>query len=114
MYKILTTTVEFQCSLQANSLFGGGSFLVGLGRGVEGVDVSLVVLLVVKRHDLLRDVGLESVVLVRQGWQSKGHLSSRCWCGGWKRKGLGGGQAVYKLPYLINHHSFRHHGSDSS
>jgi len=68
VYEILTTTVEFQSSLQVNSLFGRGSFLVGLGRGVERVDVSLVVLFVVKRHDLLRDVRLESVVLVRQGW----------------------------------------------
>lgn len=65
MCKILTTTVEFQSSLQANSLFGRGNFFIGLGRGVEGGDISLVVLLVVKRHDLLRDVRLESVVLVR-------------------------------------------------
>jgi len=95
MYKILTTTVEFQSSLQANSLFGGGSFLVSLGRGVEGVDVSLVVFLVVERHDLLRDVGLESIVLVRQGWQSKSHLSSRCCVVDGKEEGSGG-QLVYK------------------
>jgi len=64
----VTTTIEFQSSLQGNSLLGGGSFLVSLGRGVKGVDVGLMVLRVVKLHDLLRDVGLESIVLIRQGW----------------------------------------------
>lgn len=66
MYKKLTTTIEFQSSLQGNSLFSGGSFLVSLGRGVKGVDVGLVVLRVVKCHDPLRDVRLESIILIRQ------------------------------------------------
>lgn len=79
MDKILTATVKFQSSLQGKSLFCGGSFFVSLGRAVKGVDVGLMVLGVVKRHDLLRDVRLESIVLVRQRWQSEGHLGSWRW-----------------------------------
>ena len=100
MCAVLTTTIEFQSGLQGDSFFGGGNFLVCLGRSVKGVDVSLVVLRVVEPHDLLRDVGLESIVLVRQGWQSEGHF---CWW--WmEENGVHGGQPVYKkypLGFLI-------------
>ena len=69
-----TSTVKFQSGLQSNPFFCGGSIFVSLSRCVESVDVGLVMLRVVKRHDLLRDVGLESIVFIRQGRQSEGHL----------------------------------------
>ena len=53
MLGLLTTSIEFQSSLQGDSLLSGGSFLVSLSRGVKGVDVGLMMLCVMKRHDLL-------------------------------------------------------------
>jgi len=62
----VAASVELESGLQGDALLGGGRLGVrGLG-GVEGVDVSLVVLLVVKLHDLAGDVRLERVVGVRE------------------------------------------------
>lgn len=60
--KRLTTTVELESCLEGNALLWGGTLgVAGLG-GVESVHVSLMVLLVMKLHDLPRDERLESVV----------------------------------------------------
>ena len=47
-----TTTIKLQCRLEGNAFLGGRGFSVRLLRSVEGGDVSLMVLLVVKLHDL--------------------------------------------------------------
>ena len=66
---------------------------------------------VVKRHDLLRDVGLESVVLVRQGWQSERHVDSGVGVVDRREKlGTQGGTTgwfISGFPYLITH-DFKH------
>jgi hypothetical protein len=62
-----TTTVEFQGRLEGDAFLGGGRLGVRQLGSVEGVDVSLVVLIVMECHDLLRDVRLEAIVRVRQG-----------------------------------------------
>ena len=72
--KRLTTTVEADGGLEGDAFFRGGSLeIVGLG-GVEGSYVSLVVLCVVERHDLLRDEGLEPIVGVREGGKIVDHV----------------------------------------
>ena len=48
-----TTAVELQGRLEGDAFLGGGSFGVRLLGSVEGIDVSLMVLLVMKFHDLL-------------------------------------------------------------
>lgn len=52
--------------MEGDALLGGGSLCVGLFSGVESIDISLVMLLVVKLHDLTGDEGLESVIRVRE------------------------------------------------
>lgn len=51
-YFLRTTTVELQGRLKGNAFLGGRGFSVGLLGGVEGVDVSLMMLLVMELHDL--------------------------------------------------------------
>jgi hypothetical protein len=71
--KRLTTTVETDGRLEGDAFLGGLSLdIIALG-GVEGSHVSLVVLRVVERHDLLRDVGLEPIVGVRERRKSVNH-----------------------------------------
>jgi len=62
-----TTTVEFQGRLEGDAFLGSGRLGVRQLGSVEGVDVSLVMLIVMECHDLLRDVRLEAIVRVRQG-----------------------------------------------
>ena len=69
----LTSAVELEGSLEGDALLGGGRLGVGLLGGVEGVHVGLVVLLVVKLHDLLGDVGLERIVGVGEVGEYVGH-----------------------------------------
>lgn len=73
----VTTAVETDLLLQANQ----GGHVVGLGgrgvggeRGIEVVDVGLVMLLVVQLHDLLGDHGLEG--LERSVWDRHGLVGS--------------------------------------
>lgn len=58
----LTTAVELERSLEGDPLLGSLRLRVGLLGSVEGVHVSLMMLLVVKLHDLAGDVGLEGIV----------------------------------------------------
>ena len=53
VFFLRTTAVEFQGRLEGDAFLGGGSFGVRLLGSVEGIDVSLVVLLVMEFHDLL-------------------------------------------------------------
>lgn len=79
-FERLTTTVEADGGLEGDAFLGGaGLDIVGLS-GIEGSYVCLVVLRVVKRHDLLRDVGLKGIVGVRERGKTVSH---RCVCGGW-------------------------------
>ena len=71
--RILTTTVELERGLEGDALLGGRGLGVGLLGGVERVHVSLVVLLVVKLHDLPRDEGLERIVGVGEVGENVGH-----------------------------------------
>lgn len=72
--KKLTTTVEADDRLEGDPFLGGTSLnIIGLS-GIEGSHVCLVVLRVVERHDLLRDVGLERIVVVREGGKTVSHL----------------------------------------
>ena len=52
VFFLRTTAVEFQGRLEGDAFLGGGSFGVRLLGSVEGIDVSLVVLLVMEFHDL--------------------------------------------------------------
>ena len=60
-----TTTVELERRLESDALLGVMRFGVRLFSGVEAVDVGLVVLRVVQRHDLLRDMGFKSLSFCR-------------------------------------------------
>ena len=60
-----TTAVELERRLESNALLGGMRFGVGLFSSVETVNVGLVVLRVVQRHDLLRDMGFKSLFLLK-------------------------------------------------
>ena len=62
--ELLTTTVELESTLESDPLLGGAGLGVSLFGGVQSVDIGLVVLLVVKLHDLLGDEGLKSIVRV--------------------------------------------------
>ena len=69
----LTSAVELEGSLEGDALLGGGRLGVGLLGGVEGVHVGLMVLLVVKLHDLTADEGLKRIVGVREVGESVCH-----------------------------------------
>ena len=74
----MSTEVERQVLAQQRGLRGDGTVLAGRGELLEGVvgalDVSGVVLGVVKLHDLAGDVGLKrTVVVVEIGKNVLGH-----------------------------------------
>lgn len=69
----LTSAVELESRLERDALLGGARLRVCLLGGVEGVHVGLVVLLVVKLHDLLGDEGLEAIVGVWEVGENVGH-----------------------------------------
>jgi hypothetical protein len=77
-YRRRTTTVELESSLKGDTFFGCRSLGVCSFGGVQSIDVSLMVLLVVKRHDLLRDVRFESIVSVRKVRENVGHCCRCC------------------------------------
>jgi len=58
----MPSAVELDSGLKSNTFLRGGGQCVRFLGGVKGVDVGLVVFCVMKGHDLLRDVGLESLV----------------------------------------------------
>jgi len=70
----VTTAVELEGSLESDALFGSRSLCVSSFGSVERVDIGLVVLGVVKSHNLLRDVWLKSIVGVRERRQTVGHF----------------------------------------
>jgi hypothetical protein len=73
---VLTTTVELEGSLQCNALLGRGCLGICGLSSVESIDVSLMMLLVVKLHDLAADEWLEGVIAVREVRESvlAGHV----------------------------------------
>ena len=56
---------------------------VGTLCGVESVDVRLVVLFVVKLHNLAGDVRLKSVIWIREVWENVRHGVHGVRGGGW-------------------------------
>lgn len=64
---IRTTTVELESSLEGDALLGAVSFGVLSLRGVECIYIGLMMLSVVKSHDLFRDIRLESIIIVWKG-----------------------------------------------
>ena len=91
--RALTTAVEPEGGLEGDALLGGGGLGVGLLGGVERSHVGLVVLLVVKLHDLAGDERLEGIVCVGEVGELvlAGHGDS--WAFGAARTGavVGGG-----------------------
>ena len=88
---LLTTTVELESTLESDPLLGGAGLGVSLFGSVQSVDIGLVVLLVVKLHDLAGDVGLESIVGVRKVGESVARHVFCCVCvggGRWRRVGM--------------------------
>ena len=71
--RVLTSTVELQSRLESDPLLGSASLGISLLSSVQSIDVGLVVLLVVKLHDLTTDERLESIVRVREVWENVGH-----------------------------------------
>lgn len=63
-----TAAIELQRALQLDLLLHVRGLGVGLLGGVEPVDVRLVVLGMVQVHDLLRDVGFESLCRIYEPW----------------------------------------------
>ena len=61
----LTSTVELECGLQSNVIFRGRGLGVRFLSRVQTVDIGLMVLFVVKSHDFLANVRLESL---RDSW----------------------------------------------
>lgn len=81
--EVRTTAVEPERGLESDALLGSAGLGVGLLCGVEGGHVGVVVLLVVKLHDLPGDVGLEGVVGVGEvGEGVAGHGDDCRFCGG--------------------------------
>jgi len=83
----VSTPIELKSGLQGNRLSGGKAFRVRSFSSVQSVDISLVVFGVMKSHDLLRDMRLQSIVSVGQFGQSVNCPSNRCD----KTPGVGGG-----------------------
>lgn len=71
--QLRTSTIELECCLECDALFWGAGVGVGGLCGVESIYIRLVVLRVVEHHNLLRDVGLEGIVWVRERRESVGH-----------------------------------------
>jgi hypothetical protein len=65
-----TSSVEFEGCLESDAFLWCGSFGVGTLCGVQSVHVCLVVLFVVKLHDLAGDVRLKSVIWIREVWEN--------------------------------------------
>lgn len=57
----------FDGSLERNLLFRRGCDAIHLLSNIETIDICLMMLGVVESHDLLADIGLESIVGVWQG-----------------------------------------------
>lgn len=64
-----TSSVEFEGSQESDFLLGGLSACEAGLSSVQAVDIGLMMLSVVKSHDLSADVGLESIVAVRESWE---------------------------------------------
>jgi hypothetical protein len=62
----VTTAVELERLLETNALLSGGGFCVGSLGSVQRVHVGLMMLLVVKLHDLARDERLKCLIRVRE------------------------------------------------
>ena len=60
-----TSAVELERRLEVYLLLDGLTFRVLLFSGIQAVNIRLMVLRVVQRHDLLGDMRLKSVVSVR-------------------------------------------------
>lgn len=63
-----TAAIELQRALQLDLLLHIRGLGVGFLSSVEPVDVRLVVLGMVQVHDLLRDVGFESLCRIYEPW----------------------------------------------
>jgi len=69
----VATTVELQRLLQCNPLLRGLGLSIRSFGGVEGINIGLMMLRVMKRHDLPADVGFERIVVVRKRRKSVRH-----------------------------------------
>ncbi len=68
-----TTTVKLESGLERDALLGRRCLSVGSLSCVQRIDIGLMVLLVVKLHDLTGNEGLEGIVAVREIGKSVGH-----------------------------------------
>lgn len=69
----MSSAIEFECSLKCDALLRSGCACIGGLCRIQSIDVSLVVLLVMKLHDLARDIRLECIIGVREVRESVGH-----------------------------------------
>ncbi len=67
-----TTTVKLESGLERDALLGRRCLSVGGLSCVQRIDIGLMVLLVVKLHDLTGNEGLEGIVAVREIGKSVG------------------------------------------
>ncbi len=72
-----TTAVELDRALQRDDVLVRCRLHVLLLSSVQVRHIRLVMLSVMKFHDLLADVRLEPIVLVREGWECCNHCC--CW-----------------------------------
>jgi len=72
----MSTAVELESSLEGDTLLGGGCLGICSLCGIESVDVSLMMLLVVKLHDLSANERLKGIIAVREVRESvlAGHV----------------------------------------
>ena len=68
------STVELDGRLESNTLPGGRCLGVGGFSGIKRVNVRPVVLVMMESHGLLRDTGLEGLVVVGKVRQAVRHL----------------------------------------
>jgi hypothetical protein len=73
-FDVITSSVELKSGLKGNALFGGRCFCIRRLGGVQRVNVGLVVLGVVKHHDLVRDIRFKGIVGVGKRRKSIGHF----------------------------------------
>jgi len=73
-FDVITSSIKLKSGLKGNALFGGRCLCIRRLSGVQRINVGLVVLGVVKHHDLVRDIRLKGIVWVGKRRKSVGHF----------------------------------------
>lgn len=73
-FDVITSSIELESGLKGNALLRGRCLCIRCLSGVQCINVGLVVLGVVKHHDLVRDIRLKGIVGVGKSRKTVGHF----------------------------------------